>query len=98
MSTPPPDSLRQRGGPSKKKKPQFDRSMTPSADSDKATRQSTPDPLIQVPKSSEWDYKLGLVVVTILAFLTRFYLISHPNQVVFDEVHFGKVDPSRGVP
>ena len=40
---------------------------------------------------SEWDYKLALVVLTILAFLTRFYGITHPNQVVFDEVHFGKV-------
>jgi dolichyl-phosphate-mannose-protein mannosyltransferase len=65
------------------------------AEDDKATRQSTPDPLIQVPKTSEWDYKLGLVVVTILAFLTRFYLISHPKEVVFDEVHFGKVQPPR---
>jgi dolichyl-phosphate-mannose-protein mannosyltransferase len=29
--------------------------------------------------------------MTLLAFVTRFYGISHPNQVVFDEVHFGKV-------
>lgn len=35
-------------------------------------------------------YWMGLVVVTILACLTRFYKISHPSQVVFDEVHFGK--------
>ena len=40
---------------------------------------------------SDWEYKVALFVVTILAFLTRFYGISHPNQVVFDEVHFGKV-------
>ena len=40
---------------------------------------------------SDWEYKAALLVVTILAFLTRFYGISHPNQVVFDEVHFGKV-------
>lgn len=39
----------------------------------------------------EWDYKLAFAVITILAFVTRFYGISHPNQVVFDEVHFGKV-------
>lgn len=38
----------------------------------------------------EWDYKLALAVITILAFITRFWGISHPNQVVFDEVHFGK--------
>lgn len=40
---------------------------------------------------SEWDYKLALAVITILAFVTRFWGISHPNEVVFDEVHFGKV-------
>jgi hypothetical protein len=39
----------------------------------------------------EWDYKLALAVITVLAFITRFWGISHPNQVVFDEVHFGKV-------
>lgn len=40
--------------------------------------------------TSEWDYKLALLVITALAFVTRFYGISHPNEVVFDEVHFGK--------
>lgn len=40
---------------------------------------------------SEWDYKLALAIITILAFITRFWGISHPNEVVFDEVHFGKV-------
>ena len=39
----------------------------------------------------EWDYKVGLGVITVLAFITRFFGISHPNEVVFDEVHFGKV-------
>lgn len=39
----------------------------------------------------DWDYKLALAVLTALAFVTRFWGISHPNQVVFDEVHFGKV-------
>jgi hypothetical protein len=94
MSTPPPDSLRQRGGQSKKKKPQSERSTTPSGEGEKAAHQSTPDLRLQPVKSSEWDYKLGLTIVTILAFLTRFYGISHPNQVVFDEVHFGKVPPT----
>ncbi len=41
--------------------------------------------------TSEWDYKLALVVITVLSFITRFWGISHPNEVVFDEVHFGKV-------
>jgi dolichyl-phosphate-mannose-protein mannosyltransferase len=40
---------------------------------------------------SEWDYKLAIGIITALAFLTRFWGISHPNEVVFDEVHFGKV-------
>ncbi|KAF2805992.1 PMT-domain-containing protein [Mytilinidion resinicola] len=39
---------------------------------------------------SEWDYKLAISIITILAFVTRFWGIQHPNQVVFDEVHFGK--------
>jgi len=39
----------------------------------------------------EWDYRIALGIITILAFLTRFWGISHPNEVVFDEVHFGKV-------
>lgn len=47
---------------------------------------------VQPKAKSEWDFKLALVVITILAFVTRFYGIRHPNQVVFDEVHFGKVE------
>ncbi|KAL9630004.1 MAG: hypothetical protein Q9204_004954 [Flavoplaca sp. TL-2023a] len=40
--------------------------------------------------TSEWDYKLALFVITTIAFITRFWGINHPNEVVFDEVHFGK--------
>lgn len=40
---------------------------------------------------NEREYKATFVVMTILAFVTRFWGISHPNEVVFDEVHFGKV-------
>lgn len=43
---------------------------------------------------SEWDYKLAITIITVLAFITRFWGIRHPDQVVFDEVHFGKVRPS----
>ncbi|KAI9746141.1 MAG: hypothetical protein M1818_000822 [Claussenomyces sp. TS43310] len=39
---------------------------------------------------SDWDYKVALFFITLLAFITRFWGISHPNEVVFDEVHFGK--------
>lgn len=42
-------------------------------------------------KQSEWDYRLAITIMTALAFITRFWGISHPDQVVFDEVHFGKV-------
>ena len=45
--------------------------------------------------TSEWDYKLALVLITLLAFITRFWGIGHPNEVVFDEVHFGKVRRSK---
>lgn len=41
--------------------------------------------------AKEWDYKIAIAVITLLAFATRFTGISHPNEVVFDEVHFGKV-------
>lgn len=40
---------------------------------------------------NERDYKIAFVIITALAFVTRFWGISHPNEVVFDEVHFGKV-------
>ena len=46
---------------------------------------------IQSSITSEWDYKLALAVITLGAFITRFWGIGHPNEVVFDEVHFGKV-------
>lgn len=40
---------------------------------------------------AEWDYRLAVAILTALAFITRFYKISYPSEVVFDEVHFGKV-------
>lgn len=40
---------------------------------------------------NEREYKATFVLMTVLAFITRFWGISHPNEVVFDEVHFGKV-------
>ena len=42
-----------------------------------------------------WDYKLALAMITAIAFVTRFWGIGHPNEVVFDEVHFGKVRKKR---
>ncbi|KAL2066513.1 hypothetical protein VTL71DRAFT_2584 [Oculimacula yallundae] len=46
--------------------------------------------LSTVAPAAEWDYRIAITVITILAFITRFWGISHPNEVVFDEVHFGK--------
>ena len=40
---------------------------------------------------SEWKYRLAAAILTLLAFVTRFYKISYPAEVIFDEVHFGKV-------
>lgn len=47
--------------------------------------------LLEKRGGAEWDYRIALVILTVLGFLTRFWSISHPNEVVFDEVHFGKV-------
>ncbi|KAF1348496.1 dolichyl-phosphate-mannose--protein mannosyltransferase [Delphinella strobiligena] len=82
----PAQSVKQRGAASKKK------GATASSDG----IDSGADVLSQlqhdtkVVASREWDYKLALAIITLLAFATRFYGITHPNQVVFDEVHFGK--------
>ena len=46
--------------------------------------------------SKEWDYKVAIGIISLLAFATRFTGISHPNEVVFDEVHFGKVCDEYG--
>ncbi|KXT14653.1 hypothetical protein AC579_3658 [Pseudocercospora musae] len=41
-------------------------------------------------QKSDTDHTIAFSIITFLAFLTRFWGISHPDQVVFDEVHFGK--------
>ena len=89
MST-PANSLRQRGGQGTKK--------TPSAPA--ISRDDELNGLVVNRKkgsgiTTEWDYKLALAVITVLAFVTRFWGIGHPNEVVFDEVHFGKVCYTR---
>jgi dolichyl-phosphate-mannose-protein mannosyltransferase len=48
-------------------------------------------PLKATGPGKELDHKIALSIITVLAFVTRFWGISHPNEVVFDEVHFGKV-------
>jgi len=46
--------------------------------------------VLLAPKSPESKWNLALIVITILSFVTRYYKINEPDQVVFDEVHFGK--------
>ena len=78
MSSPSP-SLRKRGG---KKEAN---TALPSDDGSLKPASAPPKP------QSEWDYWLALSILTLLAFVTRFWRIDYPNEVVFDEVHFGKV-------
>jgi hypothetical protein len=79
------NAVRQRGG----KRGATDAETTPIVDTEDAIKQFKG--VAKETVQREWDYKLALAVITVLAFITRFWGISHPNQVVFDEVHFGKV-------
>ncbi|KAI1110504.1 glycosyltransferase family 39 protein [Nemania sp. NC0429] len=81
----PQGSLRQRNVASSSKK-----KTDPAAGVDtgveavgKSTRKSAAS-------NSELGYWIAFSIITALAFVTRFWGISHPNEVVFDEVHFGK--------
>ncbi|PVH98570.1 glycosyltransferase family 39 protein [Periconia macrospinosa] len=82
-----PTGVRQRG-PKDKKQP-----TTPNPEAlqekvydsaEKVKREFKPH------QGGEWDYKLAITIITILAFITRFWGITYPSEVVFDEVHFGK--------
>lgn len=77
-------SLRKRGGAK--------RDITEPAPSEASHPESPIVSAQAAPKSpSEWDYWVGMLVMTALAFATRFWMINYPDEVVFDEVHFGKV-------
>ncbi|KAI4245012.1 MAG: hypothetical protein L6R42_010290, partial [Xanthoria sp. 1 TBL-2021] len=79
-------SARQKGGqPTKKPGTSPPNSADTVKDEFQAIQQSAKTAI-----SSEWDYKLALFIITAIAFITRFWGINHPNEVVFDEVHFGK--------
>ena len=84
MSSP---TVRQRG--QKDKKPLTSSPTTPKTDAD--LNGILKDTKLPAVVTSEWDYKLALGLITLMAFVTRFWGIGHPNEVVFDEVHFGKV-------
>ena len=91
----PNSSVRHRGGQNPKKSSQQTVAEAPARDTDHDIEK----PKLEKAKGSEWDFKLTAVILTLLAFATRFYGINHPNQVVFDEVHFGKVstDPKEHI-
>ena len=85
------NTVRQRGSNKDKALPASPASPSQTRDSKaNGSLDKTIDQLPQAVKS-EWDYKLALLIITSLAFVTRFWGIGHPNEVVFDEVHFGKV-------
>lgn len=85
-ATPSQGSLRQRNVPgSQKKSDAIGRGNDTELDSLVKANQKLSS------SGSEWDYRIALVIITTLAFVSRFWGISHPNEVVFDEVHFGKV-------
>lgn len=91
MASPSPaGSVRHRGPAAPKKTPPTTAAATLAVPADKALEKLVKANQAAKP-ASEWDYKLALVIITVLAFATRFWGISHPNEVVFDEVHFGKV-------
>lgn len=85
-SSTPSGSLRQRNVPSAGKKNKD--GAASDVEVDKLVKAATSKP---TSSGSERDYKVVLFFITAMAFLTRFWGITHPNEVVFDEVHFGKV-------
>ncbi|KAF8635029.1 hypothetical protein AX15_000567 [Amanita polypyramis BW_CC] len=50
------------------------------------TKRNPVEQALETPRGSA----VVVAVLTALSFLLRFYKINHPDQVVFDEVHFGK--------
>ncbi|KAI5299031.1 hypothetical protein KEM56_003574, partial [Ascosphaera pollenicola] len=84
MSSPPP-SLRQRG--TKKAASAIVTDEKLRAASDDLVKSKVD---IDVVQPSQLSHRIWLVVVTVLAFVTRFKGITYPDSVVFDEVHFGK--------
>ncbi|RYP93476.1 hypothetical protein DL770_000360 [Monosporascus sp. CRB-9-2] len=83
MSSDPQGTLRQRNVPASSKKKN-------AAPVDAALEQVVKVKDRVKGPGSEWEYRIAFTIITILAFVSRFWGITHPNEVVFDEVHFGK--------
>lgn len=87
MSSPVNANLRQRAGKEKTKATANVNGKGDEAEQEIAKAFGSAQANVQ----NEWDYKIAITIITLLSFATRFYGISHPDEVVFDEVHFGKV-------
>ncbi|KAI5782409.1 Dolichyl-phosphate-mannose-protein mannosyltransferase-domain-containing protein, partial [Pyronema domesticum] len=83
-----PVGVRQRG-PKKKVGNGAEYSSVPGGSDDELLAMSIKAPR-HVQSTGGRGYKIALAVITALAFVTRFHRLGHPNEVVFDEVHFGK--------
>ncbi|KAG8530845.1 uncharacterized protein KY384_004202 [Bacidia gigantensis] len=81
------NSVRHRGGNKEKSLP-----PSPPQDMDGKANGGIDQTIDSLPKAvkRDWEYKVALALITSVAFVTRFWGIGHPNEVVFDEVHFGK--------
>ncbi|KAG8809776.1 hypothetical protein FRC17_003259 [Serendipita sp. 399] len=71
------------------------RSLTPDPTHDSTAAEDDPRSVSHpFPTSGrpepEYLHNVACVAITAIAFALRFYKINHPDQVVFDEVHFGK--------
>lgn len=84
MTSSPLSSVRKRGGGKKNVDGTSSTDIAPVTLSSQGSKGASSP-------AREWDYRIALVIVTALAFATRFYKIDYPSEVVFDEVHFGKV-------
>lgn len=85
-SLPPQGSMRQRNFGSKKT-PSDAPALVPEEELDKLSKAALRTAVVR----GEREHMVSFALITLLAFVTRFWGISHPNEVVFDEVHFGKV-------
>ncbi|KAH7328709.1 mannosyltransferase PMTI [Stachybotrys elegans] len=79
----PQGSLRQRNPPKEAAKPS---TFDPEPELDKLAKAAAQ----RNAAGNEIEFQIGFAVMTLLGFITRFWGINHPNEVVFDEVHFGK--------
>ena len=105
---PEPVGVRQRG-PKKKvaeppESPASPASLASPASPASPSLGSEDEPLVAsnayfapAPIKGRKGFKIALVVLTLIAFITRFINLGHPDEVVFDEVHFGKVGPRESL-